>query len=104
MQNTIKSPATSARYLADDEAYQILLARAYRKTGAVPPELVVRHIMAVTAEGDWPVRREALEASLRRIRSLSNETPGQQRIPPASRARVRSPARSECERYADNAE
>ncbi len=49
------------------EAYQALLARAHRKTGAVPPELVVRHILAVTAGADWPVRREALEALLRRV-------------------------------------
>src|SRR2546428_538754 len=38
------------------EAYQALLARAHRKTGAVPPELVVRHILAVTARGDWPAQ------------------------------------------------
>src|SRR2546428_9155920 len=49
------------------EAYQALLARAHRKTGAVPPELVVRHILAVTTGADWPVRREALEALLRRF-------------------------------------
>jgi hypothetical protein len=45
----------------------VLLSRAHRKTGAVPPELVVRHILAVTAEADWPVRREAFEALLRRV-------------------------------------
>jgi hypothetical protein len=64
MESTIEPSATS---YAGDETYQILLARARRKTGAVPPELLVRHILAVTAEGDWPVRREALEALLRRV-------------------------------------
>jgi hypothetical protein len=67
MENPIESPAPSATLSADDEAYQVLSARAHRKTGAVPSELLVRHVLAVTAEADWPVRREALEALLRRI-------------------------------------
>ena len=67
MDNTIEHPATAAATTVEVEAYQALLARAHRKTGAVPPELVVRHILAVTAEADWPVRREALEALLRRV-------------------------------------
>jgi superfamily II DNA or RNA helicase len=58
---------TLATSPAESEAYQILLARAHRKTGAIPPELVVRHVLAVTAGADWPVRREALEALLRRF-------------------------------------
>src|SRR3990167_4412553 len=52
---------------AESEAYQMLVAQAHRKTGAIPPELVVRHVLAVTAGADWPVRREALEALLRRF-------------------------------------
>ena len=67
MENPIASPAPSATSAPDDEAYQVLLGRAHRKTGAVPPELLVRHVLAVTAEADWPVRREALEALLRRV-------------------------------------
>ena len=64
---SIDSPASSAIVPADDEAYQELLARAHRKTGEVPAPLLVRHVLAVTAEADWPVRREALEALLRRV-------------------------------------
>src|SRR3989442_1389430 len=67
MDNPIEHPATAAANTIEVEAYQALLARAHRKTGAVPPELVVRHILAVTAGADWPVRREALEALLRRV-------------------------------------
>jgi len=67
MDNTIEHPATAAATMIEVEAYQALLARAHRKTGAVPPELMVRHILAVTAGADWPVRREALEALLRRV-------------------------------------
>ena len=52
---------------AESEAYEVLLARAHRKTGRVPTELVVRHVLAVTRGGDWPVQRDALEALLRRF-------------------------------------
>jgi len=52
---------------AEAEVYQTLLARAHRKTGAIPPELIVRHVLSVTAGADWPVQREALEALLRRV-------------------------------------
>ena len=49
-------------FAAEAEANQILLARAHRKTGRVPPEMVVRHVLSVTRGGDWPVQRDALEA------------------------------------------
>jgi superfamily II DNA or RNA helicase len=58
--------ATTDAFAAEAEAYQALLARAQRKTGRVPPELIVRHILSVTRGGDWPVQREALEALSRR--------------------------------------
>jgi len=52
---------------AEAEVYQTLLARAQRKTGAIPPELIVRHVLSVTDGADWPVQCEALEALLRRV-------------------------------------
>lgn len=39
-----------------------LLDMAHGKTGAVPPEVLVEHVMAVTAGGDWPVAREGMRA------------------------------------------
>jgi superfamily II DNA or RNA helicase len=51
----------------DSEAYQTLLARAHRKTGPIPADLIARHVLAVTVGADWPVQREALEALLRRF-------------------------------------
>jgi hypothetical protein len=62
MESMLEHAATSATVPTEAEAYQTLLARAHRKTGAVAPELVVRHILSVTGAADWPVRREALEA------------------------------------------
>ena len=67
MESMLEHAATSATIPTEAEAYQTLLARAHRKTGTVAPELVVRHVLSVTGEATWPVRREALEALLRRI-------------------------------------
>jgi hypothetical protein len=61
--------ATSAVVPTETEAYQTLLARAHRKTGATSPEIIVRHVLSITREADWPVKREALEALLRRVAS-----------------------------------
>jgi hypothetical protein len=36
------------------------------KTLSIPEELLVRHVLAVTRDADWPVQRAALEALLRR--------------------------------------
>ena len=47
-------------------ADQVLVSLAHRKTGAIPAELSVRHIMSVTADAGWRVQRAAMEALLRR--------------------------------------
>jgi hypothetical protein len=57
----------------DSEAYATLLARADRRTGALPPEMVVRHVLSVTRDGDWPVKRDALEAVVRRLDSAHTD-------------------------------
>src|SRR6266508_3405729 len=54
-------------FAIETEAYQTLLARAQRRTGRVPPELIARHVLSVTRGADWPVQRDALEALLRRF-------------------------------------
>ncbi len=60
-------PLATATFEIETEAYQTLLARAQRRTGRVPPELIARHALAVTRGADWPVQRDALEALLRRF-------------------------------------
>ncbi len=67
MEQLIAEPTTSTTPVGEQEAYQVLLARAQRKTGSIPPDLLVRHVLSVTEEADWPVKREALEALLRRL-------------------------------------
>jgi superfamily II DNA or RNA helicase len=59
--------------LLETEAYQTLSARAHRRTGRVPPETIVRHVLSVTTGGDWPVQRDALDAVLRRCASAHTD-------------------------------
>jgi superfamily II DNA or RNA helicase len=59
--------------ITESETYQTLLARARRRTGGVPTECIVRHVLSVTSGGDWPVQREALEALLRRCASSHDD-------------------------------
>jgi superfamily II DNA or RNA helicase len=59
--------------ISDSETFQTLLARAHRRTGRVPPESVVRHVLSIARGGDWPVQRDALEAVLRRCASTHSD-------------------------------
>ena len=59
--------------ITESEAYQTLLTRAHRRTGGVPPERIVRHVLSVTRGGDWPVQRDALDAVLRRCASTHTD-------------------------------
>jgi len=49
------------------EAYDTLLQMARRRTGRVPPELLAGHVVEIYREADWPVKRAAMEALLRRF-------------------------------------
>jgi len=60
MQSRSSQPEAIAT--TESEAYQTLLARAHRRTGGVPTEMIVRHVLSVTRGGDWPVYRDALFA------------------------------------------
>ena len=50
----------------ESEARAVLLAMAERKTRVALAPLLVDHVLAVTDGADWPVRRAAMEAVLRR--------------------------------------
>lgn len=60
---------------ADDvrEARESLLQIAGRRTQPIPTELVVEHVLELPGPWDWPVRRAALEAVLRRLASVRAE-------------------------------
>jgi hypothetical protein len=63
------SARSDAIAITESETYQTLLGRAQRRTGGLPPEKIVRHVLSVTEGGDWPVQRDALDAVLRRCAS-----------------------------------
>src|SRR5215212_6110458 len=54
----------------DSEAYEVLMQMAGRRTLPVPGDLIVRHVLALQGNWDWPVRRAAMEALLRRFGSV----------------------------------
>ncbi|HYD50931.1 MAG TPA: DEAD/DEAH box helicase [Terriglobales bacterium] len=51
---------------AEQQARNEMLELVRGKIGTIPPALLVAQVMAATAGGDWPVRREAMQAVLRR--------------------------------------
>ena len=51
----------------ETEAYETLLGRAFKRTGKIPPEVLVRHVLAIVPAAEWPVRVEAMDALLRRL-------------------------------------
>src|SRR5262245_28928576 len=51
------------------EAYRVLLGRAFKRTGRIPAEILVRHVLGCVPAAEWPVRAEAMDAVLRRLDS-----------------------------------
>jgi len=54
----------------DAEAYETLVQIAGPRTLHIPADLLARCVLALPGEWDWPVRRAALEAILRRVASI----------------------------------
>jgi superfamily II DNA or RNA helicase len=55
------------------EAYRTLLARVGRKSPKIPPDLLVRQVLATVPSSEWAVQVEALDAILRRLESVKKE-------------------------------
>lgn len=51
-----------------EETLSELRSMAGRRTGRIPAEHIAHHVVAVTEGGDWPLRRAAMEAILRRCK------------------------------------
>ena len=56
-----------------DEALEALVQVAGRRTFPIPADLLARHALDLPGEWDWPVRRAALEALLRRLASARSQ-------------------------------
>src|SRR5579864_8855617 len=54
----------------DTEAHAALVELAARRTLHIPADLLARHVLALPGAWDWPVRRAAMEAIVRRIASV----------------------------------
>ena len=57
----------------ETETYQALMLLADRKTGRIPSDLLVRHVISVTSGSGWPVKRAAVEATLRRLAAAARD-------------------------------
>jgi superfamily II DNA or RNA helicase len=60
-------------YPSDNEAFEALKQLAGRRTLPIPPEALVRHVLALPGNWDWPVRRAGFEAVLRRLVSARGQ-------------------------------
>jgi hypothetical protein len=58
---------------ADSEACEMLVQIAGRRTMPIPAELLAQHTLALPGRWDWPVRRAAFEAILRRLASVRTQ-------------------------------
>ena len=71
-----RSSQSEAIAITESETYQTLLARAHRRTGGVPPERIVRHVLSVTQRRRLarPARRARCGASPLRVRSHGRDS------------------------------
>jgi superfamily II DNA or RNA helicase len=58
----------------ESEAYHELTAKAGRRTGNIPADLVVRHVLECVPAQEWPTRVEAMEAVLRRLEAARKDS------------------------------
>ena len=61
------SVAEIAVPVEETEAYETLLGRAFKRTGKIATEDLVRHVLSIVPAAEWPVRVEAMDALIRRI-------------------------------------
>jgi len=59
--------------LSQLEGFEVLSSLARNKTGTIPESVIVEHIYRVTEGGDFPLRRDALEAVVRRVRFADDD-------------------------------
>jgi superfamily II DNA or RNA helicase len=55
------------------EAFQELLTRHGRKTGKIPPGLIVRHVFSCVSPQEWLTRVDAMDAVVRRLESIRRD-------------------------------
>jgi len=69
----------------ETEAFGVLLTRVGKRTGEIPPEVMVRHVLACVPPHEWPTRVEAMDAALRRLDSARKDKLRVEARPPEGR-------------------
>jgi len=57
----------------ETEAFQELMTRVGRRTGKIPAEGLVRHVLGCVPPHEWPTRVEAMDAVIRRLESARKD-------------------------------
>jgi superfamily II DNA or RNA helicase len=57
----------------ETEAFHELMTRAGRRTGKIPAEMMVRHVLGCVPPHEWPTRVEAMDAVIRRLESARKD-------------------------------
>jgi superfamily II DNA or RNA helicase len=57
----------------ETEAYQVLMSRVGKRTGKIPPEILVLHVLNCVPAHEWPTRVEAMDAVLRRLEAAKRD-------------------------------
>ena len=70
----IAQDATGTSIVDDEEARRELEGMAKKRFGAIPAALIAHHVLEVTQGGDFPLRRAALEALLRRQAAATRDS------------------------------
>jgi superfamily II DNA or RNA helicase len=68
-----KAPPHTATTVDATEAFAALVHLAGKKPAPIPSDLLARHVLALPGDWDWPVRRAAMEAVLRRLHSMREQ-------------------------------
>ena len=58
----------------ETEAFHELITRVGRRTGKIPADLMVRHVLACVPPHEWPTRVEAMDAVLRRLEAARKDS------------------------------
>ena len=58
---------------SDSESFETLTQIAGRRTLPIPVEMLAHHTLALPGPWDWPVRRAAFDALLRRLASARSQ-------------------------------
>src|SRR5215831_852572 len=81
----------------ESEAYRVLVGRAFKKTGKVPAEILVRHVLGCVPAEEWPLRIEARPADGQLLGLYATRRPGSGARPYRTLLQGVDPIRGRCD-------